>query len=197
MTMLIYNDLKVGVVFILDGEPYEVLEYEFLRMQQRKPVAKTKIKNLINGKIIERNFHQNETFKEAKILKEPVKYLYNHRGQFWFSEKNNPSKRFFLNEEIIGSGAKFLKPNSEVTVAKFSADGGEKIINIKMPIKVDLKIKEAPPGERGDTAKAGTKTAVLETGATIQVPMFVNTGDVIRINTETGEYVERIEKAKV
>lgn len=190
--MLTYNDLKVGTIFILDDEPYEVLEYEFLRMQQRKPVAKTKIKNLINGKIIDRNFHQNETFEEAEIIKEPLKYLYNHRGQFWFSEKDDPSKRFFLNEEIIGLGAKFLKPNSEVIAMKFN----EKIINIKVPIKVDLKIKEAPPGERGDTAKAGTKTATLETGATIQVPMFVNTGDIVRINTETGEYVERVEKSK-
>lgn len=192
LSMLTYNDLKVGIIFVLDGEPYEVLEYEFLRMQQRKPVAKTKIKNLINGKIVARNFHQNETFEEAEIVKEPVRYLYNTKGQFWFCAINDPSKRFSLQENIIGEPAKFLKQNSNVTAVKFN----DQIINILLPIKVDLKIKEAPPGERGDTAKAGTKTATLETGATIQVPMFVNIGDVIRINTETGTYVERIEKSK-
>lgn len=116
--MLTYNDLRKGTIFLLDGEPYEVLEYEFLRMQQRKPVAKTKIKNLINGKITERNFHQNETFEEAEIIKQPVKHLYNNRGQFWFSRpvetgRGSPPKgaaaRFFLTEEIVGSSGKFLK----------------------------------------------------------------------------------------
>ena len=194
--MLTYNDLRRGTVFLLDGEPYEVLEYEFLRMQQRKPVAKTKIKNLINGKIVERNFHQNETFEEAEMVKQPIKYLYNNRGQFWFSAIENPADRFSLTEEIVGSSGKFLKPNSEVVAIKFSARDEEKIIGVQTPIKADLKIKEAPPGERGDTATGGRKAATLETGAIIQVPLFINTGDVIRVNTETGEYVERIEKAK-
>lgn len=191
-TMLTYNDLKKGVMFALDGQPYEVLEYEFLRMQQRKPVAKTKIKNLVNGKVIERNFHYSDSFEEAEIEKESVKHLYNHRGEFWFSEPNNPSKRFTLKEEVIGEPAKFLKPNTDVTAVKFNGT----IINIEVPIKVDLKIKEAPPGIRGDTAQGGTKAATLETGAAINVPLFVNAGDIVKINTETGTYVERIEKAK-
>lgn len=190
--MLTYNDLKKGVLFELDGEPYEVLEYEFLRMQQRKPVAKTKIRNLITGKITERNFHQNETFEAAEIEKQPVKFLYGHRGEFWFAEPENPAKRFALKEEIIGPPAKFLKPNAEVTAVKFS----ERIINIEVPIKVDLKVAEAPPSIRGDTAQGGTKTAVLETGASLSVPLFVNAGDIVRVNTETGSYAERVAKAK-
>ncbi len=189
--MLTYNDLKKSTLFVLDGEPYEVLEYEFLRMQQRKPVAKTKIKNLISGKILERNFHQNETFPEAEIEKEPVKYLYNHRGDYWFSSPQNPKERFSLKEDTIGPPAKFLKSNTEVTAVKF----GEKIINIELPIKVDLEIKEAPPGIRGDTAQGGTKAAILETGAVVNVPLFVNSGDIVKVNTETGEYVERVAKA--
>ena len=80
--MLTYNDLKKGVMFVLEGEPYEVLEYEFLRMQQRKPVAKTKIKSLVSGKVVERNFHYSDNFEEAEIEKEPVKFLYSHRGEF-------------------------------------------------------------------------------------------------------------------
>jgi len=192
MGMLTYNDLKAGTIFTLDGEPYEVLEYEFLRMQQRKPVAKTKILNLLNGKIVERNFHQNENFEEAEIDRVPVKYLYNHKDQFWFSAKDNPANRFMLEEATLGSKSQFMKPNTEVTALKW----GEKIISIQIPIKIDLKIKEAPPGIKGDTAQGGSKVAILETGAKVDVPLFVNTGDIIRINSETGKYVERMEKSK-
>lgn len=190
--MLTYNELKKGTIFVLDGQPYEVLEYEFLRMQQRKPVAKTKIKNLLSGKIVERNFHQSETFDEAEIEREPVKYLYNHRDEYWFSAKDDPSKRFELKEENIGIGARFLRPNSEAISVKFNGQ----IINIEVPIKVDLKVKDAPPGIKGDTAQGGTKVATLETGATVNVPLFVNAGDIVRVNTALGEYVERVEKNK-
>lgn len=201
--MLNYNDLKVGTMFETEGQPYEVLEYEFLRMQQRKPVAKTRIKNLITGQVMERNFHQNESLKEIEVEKELITFLYSHRpasarrlgeagGEFWFCEKGKPQNRFKLDESKIGPAAKFLKPNSEVTAVKLE----DKILNIIMPIKIDLKIKEAPPGERGNTAQGGAKTAVLETGAEISVPLFVNTGDIVRINTQTGEYVERVEKMK-
>lgn len=188
---LSYNDLRIGTTFIFEGQPYEVLEFAFLRMQQRKAVAQVKMKNLINGKVITRNFHQSENFEEAEVMKESVKYLYNHRGEYWFSAKDNPSQRFFLTEEAVGQAAKFLKPNTEVTAQKF--DG--QIINIIAPVKIDLKVKEAPPSDRGNTAQGGGKSAELETGAKISVPLFVNTGDIIRVNTETGEYVERVEKA--
>lgn len=187
--MLSYSDLRIGTAFIYEGQPYEVLDFAFLRMQQRKAVAQVKIKNLITGKIIERNFHQNETFEEAEITKEAVTYLYNHRGQFWFTDRN--SKRFSLAEETVGAPAQFLKTNTELMSVKFK----DKIINIQLPIKVDLKVEEAPPSIRGGTAQGGTKTVVLETGAKIQVPLFVNSGDIVRVNTQTGEYVERMEKS--
>lgn len=190
--MLSYNELKKGVVFILDGQPYEVLEFNFLRMQQRKPVAQTKIKNLVTGKIITRNFHMNESFGEAEVEKETVKHLYNHRGEYWFADRSDSKKRFSLPEGAIGEARMFLKPGTEVTAVKL----GEKILSINLPIKVDLAVKEAPPGERGDTAQGGSKPATLETGAVVNVPLFVNTGDVVRVNTETGEYVERVEKGK-
>lgn len=190
MSTLGYNDLRKGVVFNVDGAPYEVIDYSFVRMQQRKAVAQVKMKNLINGKIISRNFHQNEVFEAADIEKNPVQFLYHNRGQFWFSQKDNPRSRFFLTQEVVGLGAQFLKPNTEVTAVLF--DGN--IINIILPIKVDVMVKEAPPGERGNTAQGGTKVVELETGAKLNVPLFVNVGDVVRVNTETGEYVERVEK---
>lgn len=190
--MLSYNELKVGAMFKFEGVPYEVLEYEFLRMQQRKPVAKTKIRNLLTGQVLERNFHQNETLEEIEVKKQTINYLYNHRDEFWFSEKNNPKNRFRLEETKIGPAAKFLKPNTDVTALRLD----EQILGIKVPIKMDLLIKEAPPGERGNTAQGGAKLAILETGAQINVPLFINTGDLVRVNTETGAYVERVEKAK-
>lgn len=190
--MLSYNELKVGILFIKDGEPYEVLEYAFVRMQQRKPVVQLKIKNLISGKMLNYTAHQNESFEEAEIEVMPVKFIYEHRDEFWFSEPQNPKNRFSLKEDVIGEAARYLKSNIEVKAFKFR----EKIINVELPIKVDLKVMEAPPAIRGDTAQGGTKTVTLETGAKVNVPLFINEGDVIRINTQSGEYVERVEKAE-
>ncbi|MEK7654345.1 MAG: elongation factor P [Patescibacteria group bacterium] len=190
--MLAYNDLKKGVIFTLNGEPYEVMEYAFLRMQQRKPVAKCKLKNLISGKVVEQNFHSSESFEEAEIVREEVKYLYNTKGQFWFCPKDKPADRFMLTEEQVGTSGKFMKPNNMVTALKY----GDLILSIKPSIKMDLKITETPSGERGNTAQGGTKAATLETGAVVQVPLFVNSGDIIKVNTETGDYVERVEKSK-
>lgn len=190
--MLSYNELKIGTLFSFEGTPYEVLDYEFLRMQQRKPVAKTRIKNLITGQVVERNFHQNESLKEIEIDKVPIIYLYSHRDEYWFCEKGNPKNRFQLPLSKFGEGIKFIKANTEVLAMKL----GDLILGIKLPVKVEVKVKEAPQGERGNTAQGGSKTALLETGAEVPVPLFVNTGDIIRVNTDTGEYVERVEKAK-
>ena len=190
--MLSYSELRPGVFFILDGQPYEVLEFSFLRMQQRKPVAQTKIKNLISGKIISRNFQPNETFQAADINYKDVKFLYAHRGKFVFSEAGDPSKRFELEEQQIGQISKFLKQNSEIEMIEFEG----KIINIALPIKMEFKVIEAPPGIKGDTAQGGVKAAKIETGAMINVPLFIQEGDTIRINTQTGDYTERVEKSK-
>lgn len=188
--MLSYFDLRKGVKFILDGQPYEVLEFKQIGKAQDVVVAKTKIKNLITGKVIEKNFHQDEVFEEAEISKVEVKFLYFHREKFGFCEISNPKNRFELTKEQIGEGAKFLKQNQILTGLKFKG----KIINVNLPIKIQLKVIEAPPGIKGDRAQAGTKMAVLETGAKINVPLFVEAGDIIEVNTETGEYVRRIEE---
>lgn len=187
---LSYTELRIGTAFIYEGYPYEVLEFAFLRMQQRKAVAQVKMKNLINGKVITRNFHQSEGFEEVEIVREPVKFLYHNREQYWFCAKDSPANRFFLTEEVVGAQGQFLKPSTEVSAQKFQ----DKIINIIIPVKMDLKVKEAPPSDRGNTAQGGNKSAELETGAKVSVPLFINTGDVVRVNTQTGEYVERVEK---
>ena len=191
--MLSYNDLKEGTLFVYEGQPYEVVAFAFLRMQQRKPVAQTEIKNLVTGKILQRNFHMNETFEEADVEKQPVRYLYNHRNEYWFCDPKNPSKRFSLTENVVGAAAKFIKQNTEATAVVWD----DRIINVMFPIKTELAVKETPPGERGNSASNTTKSALLETGAEIQVPMFVNNGDIVRVNTATGLYVERVEKSKI
>jgi len=186
--MLSYFDLRKGVKFILDQEPYEVLEFQQIYKAQDMVVARTKIRNLINGKVLERTFHQDDKFEEAELEKVEVKFLFTHRGKFGFCETQNPRTRFELAEEQIGESSKFLKSNQNLIGIKFQG----KIINVSLPIKVQLKIIEAPPGIKGNRSQAGTKTVTLETGAKINVPLFVEEGDIIEINTETGEYTRRI-----
>ncbi|TSC91042.1 MAG: elongation factor P [Parcubacteria group bacterium Gr01-1014_2] len=188
--MLGMNDLRIGTFFIVEGQPFEVLFSQHLKMQQRRPVMQTKIKNLITGKIVERNFQQSDYFEEADIQKKEVKFLYSHRDEFWFSETDDSSKRFKLGNDIIGEASKFLKPNTIITSLLFNSQ----IINIKLPVKMDFKVVEAPPSTRGNTAQGGTKQVKLETGAMVDAPLFINEGDIIRINTQTGEYAERVEK---
>ncbi|HEY4494626.1 MAG TPA: elongation factor P [Candidatus Paceibacterota bacterium] len=190
MSMLEYNEIVEREYIILNGEPYEVLSSHVFRKQQRKPVNATKLKNMITGKVTEYSFHQSEKVEEAEIDSVEIKYLYTNRGEFWFCNPTDPSKRFSVKEEIVGNQGKFLKPNSTITQLLF----GEKTIGFKFPISVELKVTEAPPNIKGDSANGGGKVVTLETGATINAPLFVNVGDVVRINTETGEYRERVGK---
>jgi len=190
--MLGINDLKPKTVIIINDEPYEVLSANFLKMQQRKPVLQTRLKNLINGKVIDRNIQHSEEFEEASLERLTVEFLYQHRGEYWFCDAKDRSKRFQLDESVLGDNKNFLKPGVPIDAFKFN----DKIINISLPIKMEFKVVEAPPGIKGDTAQGGTKVAIIETGAKVSVPLFINEGDIIRVNTESGEYVERVEKAK-
>ncbi len=194
MAMLEYNEILNRKFIIIDDEPYEVLDAHIFRMQQRKPQNKTKLKNLINGSVMEMTFHASDKVEEAEIGRRSIKYLYTTKGEYWFCEENDPSKRFKLEESLLGTSAKYLKPNSIVDILTFGEDEDERIIGVKTAVKVDLKVVEAPPGIKGDSARGGGKVVILETGAQITAPLFVNEGDIIRINTETDEYVERVTK---
>ena len=187
--MLSHTDLKRGVKFIFQGQPYEVLESSLVFKGRGRSVLQTKIKNLITGNVISRTFHQGEEFEEAEIEKIKLKFIYHHRGDYVFAETDNPSKRISLTQQQIGYPAQFLKPNQIVEGLVFEG----KIINVELPIKVHLKVVESPPGIRAGRAEAGTKQVTLETGAKINVPLFVKEGDIIEVNTQTGEYVRRIE----
>ena len=196
--MLEYNEILKGKVILLGDEPYEVLDAHVFRKQQRKPVNKTKLRHLITGKVTEQAFHVSEKADEADLSTKSVKYLYTNKGERWFCDEKNPADRFMLSQETIRTGAQFLKPNMLVEALVFNdpdaSVGAGKIIGIKIPIKMELKVTEAPPAVKGNTAQGGSKLITLETGATLNAPLFINEGDIVRINTTTGEYVERVDK---
>ncbi len=185
---LAYTDLTKGILFIMDGAPYEVLESHFLRMQQRKAVVQTRIKNLITGKIVDRNFQPSDEFQEAEIERKSANFIYETRGEYWFHEEGNPKNRFMLSGDLVGEQGKFLKPNTKVATMVFD----EKVIKVDIPVKMEFKVIEAPPAIRGNTAQGGTKQVTIEGGAKINAPLFINEGEMIRVNTQTGDYVERV-----
>ncbi len=184
------NELKPKTYFIFEDQPCVVLETHHLKMQQRRPVVQTKFRNLISGKHLERNFAQSDVFQEADVARDQVKFLYAHRDQYWFSEPNDPSKRFELPSGTLGDQVKFLKPNTVLDSLTWNG----KIINVSLPIKMEFKVTEAPPAVRGNTAQGGTKSVKIDTGAELNVPLFINEGDTVIVNTETGQYVERASK---
>lgn len=189
--MLNYSEILPRKIILIDDQPYEVLDAHVFQKQKSRPVNHTKVRNLITGSVKEVVFHQFEKAEEADMGTKEVKYLYSNRGEYWFCDANDPKDRFKLPEDQLGDSIKFIKANSILDATTFNGD----IIGIKYPIKVELKITEAPPAVRGNTSGNATKAVVVETGATIYVPMFINEGDIVRINTESGEYAERVEKA--
>ncbi|MDO8751946.1 MAG: hypothetical protein Q7J22_00100 [Candidatus Wolfebacteria bacterium] len=202
--MLSYTDLKPGTIFLKGGEPHKVLEYSFVRMQAQRPMVQLKLRNLLSGKIVPMGAQQSDEFEEAEIESAQVVFIYAKEAlrqaqgvrkgestkEYWFHEKNDKSKRFSLSSDLLQDAAGFLKSGTEVLAEKFEG----RVIGVQLPIKMDLKVAEAPPSIRGNTSQGGTKVVVLETGAKVSTPLFINAGDVIRVNTETGEYAERMQK---
>lgn len=191
MAVLSYNEILPKLVINYNNEPYEVLSSHIFRMQMRKPVNQTKLRHLISGRVTEISFHQNESVQEAEVDSMDATYLYTNKGQSWFAEAGNAKNRFFFPEEVVHDKVQWLVQNAPVTVTTYE----EKPISIKAPVKADLKVTDAPPNVKGDTATGGNKSVTLESGAVVNVPLFINTGDVVRINTDTGAYVERVSKA--
>ncbi len=189
--MININELKPGIIFIYQDQPFEVLEAKHLHLGRGGSVVQTRIKNLKTGGVLSQNFKPSDSFKEADVSRETVKFIYSSKGQYCFNLASNPAKRFNLSESQIGDTQLFLKPNTALDAIFFE----EELIGISLPIKIDLKVVEAPPGVKGDRSEGGTKEAILETGAKIKVPLFVEEGDIIRVNTQTGEYVERVKKS--
>ena len=158
MAKLEYNEIKPGCVIIHDDQPYEVLASHSARKSMGKPSNQVKMRNLINGKVIEIAFHAADMADEADLIKRDIKFLYSTpKGEFWFCAVDNPANRFTVSSETIGDMAKYLKGNTVVKAKIFEFDDEEKIIGIILPIKMDFKIIECPPNVRGDTATGGSK----------------------------------------
>lgn len=186
--MISFSELEKGSRIVIDKIPYEIVEAVHVVKGRGQSVLQTKIKNLITSNSLSRTFRPSESFEEAEISKMKACFIYSNRGQFFFHEDGKPANRFSLSEEKIGTTGKFLKEGETVEAILFN----DEIINISPSIKISLKVIEAPPGVKGDRAQAGTKVVKLESGVEITAPLFIKEGDVIEINSETGEYVRRI-----
>ncbi len=187
--MYTITDLKPGRAVTLDGEPYLVLTSQFGRKSQSKANMQCKLKNLKTGAIIARNFQGSEKIEPAEVGYRHVQYLYGGQGTRTFMDLENYDQ-FELPDETIGDSVQFLMDGMEVDALMYE----EKPIGIKLPVTVVLEVTETSPGLRGDTAQGGDKPATLSSGAVVNVPLFINEGDKIKVNTETCEYVERAQK---
>lgn len=191
MAKVEYNQVLAKKTVEMNGDPYLVLSSDIAKKDRQKASNTVRMKNLRTGQVIEKTLHQSDVLQDANITKREVKYLYANRGEFWFCEPDNPKERFSLPADVVGDIGKYVTENSLVEALEYQ----DTIMSISTPIKIELKVKEAPDAVKGNTSSGATKEVVLETGHHIFAPMFINAGDVIAVNTESGLYSERIEKA--
>jgi elongation factor P len=191
MAKVEYNQVLSKKTVEMNGDPYLVLSSDIAKKDRQKASNTVRMKNLRTGQVIEKTLHQSDVLQEARVSKRDVKYLYANRGEFWFCEPNNPKERFSLPAAVVGDMGKYVTENSLVEAIEYN----DAIMSMVTPIKVELKVKEAPGAVKGNTSSGATKEVILETGHHIFAPMFINAGDVIAINTESDAYSERVEKA--
>ncbi|MDD4901353.1 MAG: elongation factor P [Patescibacteria group bacterium] len=184
--MLNQGDIKVGVLVQISNEPYVVIKTDHNKTAQRRAVLKTKLKNLVNGSILEKSFQQGEKIEEAETETKVANYQYKTETEACFMN-NETFEQFNLPLEQVGDKLKFLKEGTDVNILFFQSQP----VSLRLPIKIAIRVVSAPPGVKGNSAGNVTKTVELETGAQINVPMFINEGDTIIINTDDGEYVGR------
>lgn len=184
--MLNLTDIKTGRKIIYNGEPYLVMDYQHSMVGRGGAVMRTKLKNLLSGAIIDYTFQGAEKVEEAEISKSHAQYLYRDGDEYHFMDTETYDQ-FSLSKKVLGSMPDYLIEGTEVSILNW--DG--KPINLELPIKMTLKVTDAPPGIKGDTASGGGKVVTLETGIQVTTPLFVKAGDSIIINTEKGTYVSR------
>jgi len=184
--MIDAGELRKGIAIELDGEIYQILEYQHVKMQQRQPVVKLKLRDVRSGNVTERNFQSGDKVTTVFLEHRPVQYLYSDGDLYHFMD-NDSYEQIMLTYAQIGESTNYLKEGLMLEILTCKGD----TVAIELPTSVELQVTETEPGFKGDRATAGTKAAKLETGATTQVPLFINTGDIIRVNTRTGEYIEK------
>ena len=183
-----FSDLHRGITIELDGQPYEVVEYERQKMQQRAPVTRLKLRSLRDGRVSQHTFQSYTTeFSLAQVDTRLAQYLYND-GEFYYFMDMESYEQYPLTGEQLEKYTDYLKEETTIEVVFYK----DSPINIHLPTFMELEVVETPPGFRGDTAQSGTKPATLETGLTLQVPMFVDIGQRVRVDTRNGKYIERV-----
>ena len=196
MATLDYDEIKPRKHILVDGQPFEILDSHVARTQKRKPQNQVRMRNMLNGKVVPGTFHASDTAEEADISRREAMFLFANKGEYWFCDPTDRAKRFQIDESVIGDGVKFLKDNTLVDTKIFEYEDEEKVIGITLPIKMTFMVKEAPPSMKGNTAAGGGKLVTIETGAKITTPLFIEAGEMIIVNTDTGEYVERLKSDK-
>ena len=184
--MLNFNEIKTGRVIKVNGEPFIIIKTDHHKMGRGGAVLKIKCRNLINGNILERTYQGAEKAEEAETETKKANFMYKDKEEAYFMD-NGSFEQFNLPLEEIGESAQFLKEGVDVDVLYFES----RPVSVSLPIKMEFKVTSAPPSVKGNSAGNVNKQVEIETGALINVPLFINEGDIIRINTDTGDYVER------
>ena len=185
--MLESGDLRKGLKFEIDGEPYIVVQFEFVKPGKGQALYKCKLKNMLTGAQFDRTFRSGDKFKEANLEEVEMEYLYSEGDRFCFMNTSTYEQEF-ITEEQVGDAKNFLKENTVCNILLFE----KRPIGISLPFFIDLKVIKTDPWVKGDTASGDSKPATLETGYALTVPPFIQEGELIRIDTRTGQYVERV-----
>jgi len=181
------NEFRAGLKLILDGDPYNIVENEFVKPGKGQAFNRVKLRNLKTGRVVDRTFKSGESVEAADVMDTDMQYLYND-GEEWHFMEPQSFEQFAMSKEAVGGAAQWLKGQEDCAVTLL--DGVP--LSVAVPNFVELQVTQTDPGLRGDTAQGGTKPATLETGAVVKVPLFVEESEVLRIDTRNGEYVSRV-----
>ena len=185
--MVSAGDFRNGITVEMEGNVYQIIEFQHVKPGKGAAFVRTKLKNIINGGVVEKSFRPTEKFPQARIDRKDMQYLYSDGDLFNFMDTETYDQ-IALNAEAVGDALKFVKENEMVKICSFNGN----VFAIEPPLFVELEITETEPGFKGDTATGATKPAIVETGAKVMVPLFVENGEVIKIDTRSGEYLSRV-----
>lgn len=185
--MVSAGDFRNGITLEIEGNVVQVIEFQHVKPGKGSPFVRTKLKNVMTGSVVEKTFRPTEKFPQARIDRVDMQYLYNDGSLYYFMDMDS-YEQIALNEDTIGDALKFVKENEMVKICSYNGN----VFSVEPPLFVELAISDTEPGFAGNTAQGATKPAVVETGASINVPLFVDIGDVVQIDTRTGEYLKRV-----
>ena len=185
--MVAAGDFKNGITVEIDGNIYQILEFQHVKPGKGAAFVRTKLKNIISGGVVEKTFRPTEKFENAHIDRKEMQYLYQDGDLYNFMDVETYDQ-IALNSDVVGDALKFVKENETVKICSHKGN----VFSVEPPMFVELEVTETEPGFKGDTATGATKPATVETGAQVAVPLFVNMGDKIKIDTRTGEYLSRV-----